>query len=199
MEKIILTDADGVLLDWNAGFDRFMLSKGHPRLPDTDADYSISGRHGISPDLAHSSIKEFNEGSYVAELAPFSDSVKYVGKLAEKGFRFTVVTSISDHPASAVYRKRNLLNHFGDIFDDVHCIAMGTNKFTTLQAWEGTKYFWIEDHMRQAEAGYENGLRPLLINHPYNTHYNTDLFPKVSFDTPWKDIYDIVCKDYNIY
>ena len=198
MEKIILTDADGVLLDWNTGFDNFMSTMGYPRIAGTDDDYSIATRHGISANLAHSYIKKFNEGSSVADLVPFADSVEYVTKLAELGFKFIVVTSISDHPDSYIYRKHNLNAHFGDVFEEINCIAMGASKYTTLQKWEGTNYFWIEDHMRQAEAGHENGLRPLLIDHPYNHHYSTDLFPKVSFESPWKDIYNIVCKDCGI-
>jgi hypothetical protein len=64
--------------------------------------------------------------------------------------------------------------------------------------WADTGYFWIEDHMRQAEAGHEAGLRPLLINHPYNHHYGTDLFPKVSFETPWAEIVNIVRNEYRV-
>ena len=63
--------------------------------------------------------------------------------------------------------------------------------------WADSKYFWIEDHMRQAEAGHEAGLRTILIKHPYNKHYYTDLFPIVSYETPWKEIYSIITAEYN--
>jgi len=52
--------------------------------------------------------------------------------------------------------------------------------------------------MRQAEAGYEAGLRTVLISHPYNSHYKTDLFPTVSYKSPWEEIYNMVCKEYNL-
>jgi FMN phosphatase YigB (HAD superfamily) len=196
MNKIILTDADGVLLDWNKGFEAFALSKGHPKVPGTDDDYRMYIRHNISADLAHNLIKEFNEGPDVEHLEPFSDSVEYVGKLAKLGFRFIVVTSISSHPDSKIYRTRNLNKHFGDVFDEIMCLEMGASKASALMRWAGTSYFWIEDHMRQAEAGYEAGLSPLLINHPYNHHYETDLFPKISFEKPWKQVYGAVLNRY---
>jgi len=196
MKKIILTDCDGVLVNWNDGFDKFMLEQGYPRIPWTDHEYSIAVRHGITHQQAQKFVAEFNESSRIANLGPFADSVEYVKKLADEGFRFIVVTSISDAPQANFYRTQNLISIFGDIFDEIVCLEMGISKAHELQRWAGTGYFWIEDHMRQAEAGYEVGLRTILINHPYNAHYGTDLFPKVSYKSPWQEIYAMV---HNVY
>lgn len=197
-EKIILTDADGVLVDWNSGFDKFMMSKGFPRKPNTEADYNISVRHGLSSHQSHEFVKEFNESRNIADLKPFADSVDNVLTLANLGFRFIVITSLSDHPDAQEYRTLNLKGIFGDIFDEIRCIKMGASKANTLRLWEDTGYFWIEDHMRQAEAGYEVGLKTVLINHPYNIHYTTDLFPKVSYETPWAEIVNMVRNEYQL-
>lgn len=197
-ERIILTDADGVLINWNDAFTSFMESKGHPRLPGTDSEYSISLRHNISTHEAMAYVKEFNESSAIENIKPFADSVEYVNKLADLGFRFIVVTSISSHPNAKKYRTKNLKGIFGDVFNDIHCIEQGASKANILLNWADTGYFWIEDHMRQAEAGHEVGLKTILINHPYNHHYITDLFPKVSYQSPWKEIFGIVCNHYEI-
>ena len=196
-ERIILSDCDGVLVNWNKGFESFMETKGHPKIADTEDDYSMAIRHGVNTLTAQALIKEYNEGPCIADLEPFADSIEYVKKLADDGFRFIVVTSISDAPEAKFYRTKNLAKLFGDVFDDIHCITMGASKAHILMNWADTGYFWIEDHMRQAEAGYEAGLKTILIDHPYNTHYNTDLFPKVSVTTPWKEIYDIITTEYN--
>ena len=198
MDKIILTDADGCLVDWNSGFNKFMDKRGMPQLPDTDDKYLLSLRHGISSSLATELVKEFNEGPQIEDLEPFADSVKYTQKLADLGFRFIVVTSISDAPQAKVFRTKNLTSIFGDIFDEINCIEMGASKAHILKNWQDTGYFWIEDHMRQAEAGYEAGLRTVLISHPYNSHYKTDLFPTDSYKSPWEEIYNMVCKEYNL-
>lgn len=197
MKKIILTDVDGCLLNWNDAFDRFMGAKGQPRIPNTDHEYSISARHNVSTTFAMECVKEFNEGPAIEHLEPFRDSVKYVQKLAQLGFRFIVVTSISSHPGAKIRRTKNLHNVFGDIFDEIHCIEQGASKAQILLNWADTGYFWIEDHMRQAEAGNEAGLKTILINHPYNTHYKTDLFPTVSYETPWREIYERICTEYD--
>ena len=47
-EKIILTDCDGVLCNWNDGFNKFMEDKGMPQLPNTDDQYLLSKRHNIT-------------------------------------------------------------------------------------------------------------------------------------------------------
>jgi FMN phosphatase YigB (HAD superfamily) len=198
MERLILTDCDGCLVDWNKGFEAFMEMKKHPKVPNTDHDYSMAIRHNMSHKDVHKYIKEFNESPYIADLEPFADSVEYVERLVGKGFKFIVVTSISNAPQAKYYRTKNLINLFGDVFDEIHCLEMGISKAAELEKWSDTGYFWIEDHMRQAEAGFEAGLKTVLISHPYNSHYETDLFPKVSFKQPWKEIYNMVCKEYGL-
>jgi len=197
-EKIILTDCDGVLCDWNLGLNKFMIKRGYPQLPNTDTEYSIAVRHGITQKQAQDYIKEFNQSSFISDLEPFADSVEYVKKLSDCGFRFIIVTSISDHPDAKIYRTQNVEKLFGKVFDNIVCLQMGASKAHMLSTWADSGYFWIEDHMRQAEAGYEAGLKTVLINHPYNFHYSTDLFPTVSYITPWKEIFNMVCKEYNI-
>jgi FMN phosphatase YigB (HAD superfamily) len=197
-EKLILTDADGVLVNWNASFVRYMTEKGFPQLPDTDTEYNISARHGVSSHQATECVKEFNESRHIADLNPFADSVDGILALSNLGFRFIVVTSISSHPDAHEYRSLNLKNLFGDVFDEIRCIEQGASKAATLTEWADTGYFWIEDHMRQAEAGHEAGLKTVLINHPYNSHYKTDLFPTVSFETPWAEIVNMVRKEYQL-
>ena len=199
MKKIILSDCDGCLVNWNEKFCEFMASKGHPRIPNTEHEYNISSRHNISTKLAMECVKEFNEGAIIEHLNPFADSVKYVNKFAQLGFRFIIVTSIGAHPGAKERRTKNLQNIFGDVFDEIHCIEQGASKANILMNWADTGYFWIEDHMRQAEAGHEAGLKTILISHPYNSHYKTDLFPTVSYEHPWKEIYEKVCLEYDIY
>jgi FMN phosphatase YigB (HAD superfamily) len=198
MEKHILTDVDGVLLCWEEGFNEFINSKGHPRIPGTETEYSMAARHGISTIQSLDYIREYNESDAMLSLKPFADSVKYVAKLADMGFRFTAITSMSDHPGAKIHRTNNLKALFGDVFDEVVCLEMGASKIHALMRWADSGLYWIEDHMRQAEAGHEAGLRTVLINHPYNNHYKTDLFPVVSYETPWAEIYKMVCKEYGI-
>lgn len=197
MEKIILTDCDGCILNWNDAFDEFMHGCGFPRVPFTDHEYSISKRHNIPTHESYKYIKEFNEGWRVSHLKPLADAVEYVDKLSSHGFKFIVVTSISDAETSFRYRSTNLKNVFGDIFEDIICLKMGAKKGEVLKKWEGSNYFWIEDHNENAIAGHELGLRSILVDHPYNRHHEVP-FRRVSHTTPWAEIYSEISSAYNL-
>lgn len=198
MEKIILTDSDGVLVSWFEGFKHFMAMKGIPVISGVDDHYSVSIRYGITPTESFNLIKEFNESSHIADLDSFADSVTYVKKLANDGFKFIVVTSLSDAPQAKYYRTMNLHKLFGNVFDEIKCLKMGMNKFDELNRWKNSGYFWIEDHTEQAEAGHKAGLKTVLIDHSYNSHYETNLFPTVSVENPWEEIYEMVKKEYRL-
>lgn len=198
MKKHILTDCDGCLCMWNEGFDRFMASKNIYGIEANKSSYSLIERYGIDPEQVDTFVTDYNESAYISDLKPFADSVEYIRKLVNQGFRFTVVTSISTNPQAKIYRTQNLVHLFGDIFDEIVCLETGINKSKELVRWKDSGYFWIEDHPVQAEAGHKAGLRTVLIKHPYNENYHKDLFPTVSHITPWKEIYEMVCKEYNL-
>lgn len=197
MQKIILTDCDGVLLNWVKGFDTFMKLRGHISI--SDAEYSVSKKYGISKEEAFSLIKEYNEGPLIEFLEPLRDSKEYIKKLADHNFRFICVTALSTHSEAAVRRNKNIKKLFGDVFNEVHCIGMGELKFEILnQKWKDSGLYWIEDTTHQAEAGLNAGLKPILVKHTYNEVYPTEKFLTVGNEKPWAEIYDIITAAYGI-
>jgi len=195
-ERLILTDSDGVLVDWINGFLQYMRDQGFEEQPGTEHEYLVAKRFNLPPEAGFQYAKAFNQSHALSQLSPIKNSVEVIKKLNEKhGFRFIVVTSVSDHPDAIKYRTLNLKNLFGDIFDEVKCLPIASNKFNELQRWKDTGYFWIEDHHSQAEAGHQNGLLPILINDATNAHYEAELFPRV---TDWDDIYNIICNHYGL-
>lgn len=197
-ERLILTDCDGTILDWNKAFEEFMYKKGYPKVPNTDQDYSIVVRHNVSKQQTKEFITEFNESSQIETLEPFADSAEYIKKLSDKGFKFIAITSVGHLPQIHRHRTQNLKKLFGDVFIEIYCLEMNACKADVLTKWANKEYFWIEDHKNQAEDGHRIGLKPILINHPYNLSYADNLFPKVSCKTPWKEIYKIICEDYKL-
>ncbi|HEY6437344.1 MAG TPA: hypothetical protein VIY47_12200 [Ignavibacteriaceae bacterium] len=197
-KKIILTDADGVLVTWIDGFEKFMKDKGHELIPDTEHHYGISDRYHVSDEESRLLVREFNEGPYLSSLLPYKDSLKYVPKLVDHGFKFVCITSISSHPNAAKYRRENLENLYGRNFLEICCLDTGTYKKPALMSWEGAEFFWIEDHIKNAEAGHELGLKSILVQQDHNQHYDTEHFPIVGPEEPWKEIYELICEDYNL-
>jgi hypothetical protein len=195
-KKLILTDADGVLVNWLSGFEKFMSERGYPREPNSEHEYLIPKRHkNVPEEVVHSLLREFADSEHIAHLDAYADSVKYVKLLSEQGFRFVVITALSDSPMATLNRMRNLHTHFGNVFDDIQCIRMGAMKTEFLRPWEGSGYFWIEDHPKQAQTGHDLGLKPILIDYPHNAEHEV-VFPRVSNHAPWEEIYEIIMKDY---
>jgi len=197
-KKIILTDADGVLLNWLARFDEYMASIGYKLKPGTDNHYSMTYRYDITDDEAYSLIKEYNKSPFIAELSPYADAQEYIAKLVEHGFKFVCITSLSSDPKAYEYRKQNLTNLFGDVFQELICLESGSAKEHVLKLWTDSDFFWIEDHIKNAEAGHALGLKSILVQQGHNGHYATDQFHVVGPDHPWKEIYHLVCKDYDL-
>lgn len=196
MSKHVISDVDGVLLLWNSAFEDFMLQKGFPRVNGTDQHYGITQRFGISVQQQDDYISEFNHSDSIKNLEPFADSLEYIPKIVNLGYRFIVVTSLGGDDNSRKNRRINLETHFGDIFDEVHCLGIGQNKYDVLCRWEDSKRFWIEDSPIQAEAGYAAGLRSILISHPYNELHDVgDRYPIVSNHKPWEEIYHMILMD----
>ena len=198
MEKIILVDCDGVLLFWNGAFEDHMLEQGYERVPGTDDQYSLAKRFGVDEDFIYNEVLKFNQSPKIADLKPYKDALDGISRLAKAGFRFTAITSLSDAPQSRTHRVNNLRAVFGDIFDEVICLPLASSKQYTLRRWAGSGLFWIEDHFKNAEAGHEEGLRSIVIDTPYNQHYNTDLFPRVDGEKPWEEICEIIFSHYKI-
>lgn len=202
MQKLILTDVDGVLLNWLEGFDTFMSEKGYYADPDNGHMYQLSLRHHIDQLEVYKVAKEFNTSEKIARLKPLADAREYVSKLQEHGFRFIAITSLSDHPNSYEFRKQNLEDLFGDIFDELICLDTGAPKADVLRRWEGSGLFWIEDHVKNALDGVDLGLRSVLVSAAHNAHIGPTVeetvFARVSEESPWAEIYDLVRSVYEL-
>lgn len=196
-ERLILSDCDGVLLLWNREFCKFMTELGHTLVrPDK---YNIHERYSVDSKLGSRLIREFNNSERISSLSPFRDSVEHVRKLASHGFSFVIITSLSDSADAKTLRTQNLQNVFGDVFSDIICLGVGSDKSTVLSNWKDSGLFWLEDHAGHAKDGHKLGLNSILIEHEYNAHHKGKIkFPIVSNTSPWSEIYKLICKDYGI-
>lgn len=194
-KRIILTDADGCLFNWNNSFNEFMVDSGFEIVPGEEENYSVAERFDLEPGIKMDFIKEFNHSDRIADLPPHADAQEYVAKLNDEGYKFVCITSLSEKPSAWDHRFDNLQKYFGDAIIDLHCLRIGVHKAKKLEEWKGSNLFWIEDHVGNAVAGAKLGLRAIVIDHVYNTQYNVDddlLYARTTKETPWADIYEIV-------
>lgn len=190
-DKVILTDCDGVLLDWEYSFASWMKSHGYRLVDNYSTHYSIHHRYGIEKQEAKKLTRLFNESSDIGYLTPLRDSIKYVRKLHEEhGYVFHVITSLSTSKSASELRKKNLNRVFGKgIFEEVVCLETGADKDDALEPYRDSECYWIEDKPENATLGADLGLSSIIIHHQYNSLYHDS---RVSRASNWKEIYRLI-------
>jgi hypothetical protein len=182
--KLILTDCDGVLLNWEFAFECWMETHGY-KVVDTSA-YNIGQRYGI--DNSKKLVRQFNESAAIGFLPPHRDAMHYVKKLHEEhGYVFRVITSLSLDPYAKKLREKNLIKLFGSAMESVICLDTGADKDEALEPYRGSGLYWIEDKIENAVVGSNLGLNSILMEHEHNMHYIDNLIPLVR---NWREIYD---------
>jgi len=201
--RIILTDVDGVLLEWEHHFTKWMLqntlfdergARYHPYrlLPDKQNTYWMEERFGITKEEIGKKIREFNRSAWMGTQRPMHESQTWVKLLHAEGWTFIPITSqTSDKPAQEL-RKKRMGELFGDqVFTNYHILGTGADKDSALAEFHGTGLYWVEDKPANALAGLRYGLKPIIIDHPYNQDLN---HPDIIRVSNWKQIHEILVK-----
>ena len=191
LNKVILTDADGVLLNWEWAFNVHMMENGFAEVEDSKLHYDMAVRYGITREQVVKLIRNFNASAAIGFLPPQRDAVYYVKKLHEKhGYKFHCITSVSADENAQKLREMNIQKIFGETtFERIVCLDTGAPKDDVLQEYEGTGLYWVEDHIKNAEVGYELGLNPLLMVHGHNMDHE---HPGITPVKNWQEIYQLI-------
>ena len=115
----------------------------------------------------------------------------YVKKLVEEhGFRFHVITSLSNDANAQELRKMNLRKLFGKVaFEKFVFLDTGADKDQALEPYRDTGYYWIEDKKINCEVGHAMGLKSILMEHGHSLDFDHPNIPVVK---NWREIYDII-------
>lgn len=184
-EKTILTDADGVLLDWNYAFELWMSERGYYATGPRDV-YEREVAYEMPRPEMRKLISHFNSSAAIGFLPPLRDAMYYVRKLAiEHGYVFRCITSLSKDKYACHLRTKNLKMLFGKrTFEEFVYLDTGADKDEALAEYKDSGCFWLEDKIQNAQAGAKAGLNPILVAGDFNV---TDEFPRY---WKWKDIYN---------
>jgi len=189
--KKILTDCDGVLLDWESAFHDWMVEKGYSKV--VHGTYNLAVAYDLPTDSKHDIVREFNDSAWMCCLPVLRDADQGVAKLFDHGYRFDVITSLSLDPYAKKLRWMNLDTHLGsDAFDELICLDTGADKDDALAVYKDSGLWWIEDKPENCDAGLRAGLRPILIDHLHNRWYNN---PDVIRVKDWAELVEVVLND----
>lgn len=196
MDKpLILTDVDDVCLNWIAGF-RMYASRvlGH-KITGLPQSWDMSEWLGVATsDEATAMVNDFNHGKWeFGCLPPVADAEKWLPRLA-KDHDIIAITCCSTDPATVALRRANLYHVFGDIFQDVICQPLGTNKTTNLlKHGHRNVVAWVEDKAEAAMHGHKVGYRSFLMHQDHNKkHRDENPHGPLHYVKDWSAINDLL-------
>lgn len=192
--RVILTDIDGVCLDWEYAFDIYLQTHGFTKVEGGDSQYDIGKRYGIDRTQGKKLVKIFNESAAIGFLPPLRDAMYYIKRLHEEhGYVFHAITSLSHDSNAQALRTMNLQKLFGKTaFEKFVYLDTGADKDDALKPYEGTGLWWIEDKYVNCMSGLNVGLRPLLMQHEHNDDFE---HPEIQKVNNWKQIYQLITAD----
>jgi len=186
-DKVILTDCDGVLLDWMYSFKQWMNRHGY--LEKNPSAYEVNVVFGLERSEAKKLVRMFNESATIRKIPPLRDAIKYVKKLHEEhGYVFHAVTSLSNDQYAQHLRTKNLIELFGPTaFEKYVYLDTGADKDEELCKYAGSGCYWIEDKPENARVGNSLGLNSYLMSWDFNQGVQD--IPRVQ---NWKELYNII-------
>ena len=113
-----------------------MEEHGHTKVKESSTIYNIGERYGIDIEQGRKLIKIFNDSAAVGFLPPLRDAVQYVTKLADEGWDFIAITSLSTNKYAKKLRSKNLAKLFGKL----PRMPYGVISRTSKQIWN-----WMVD------------------------------------------------------
>lgn len=198
-DKVIVTDCDGVLLDWETAFHEWMthceydIKKEGPKLT-----YHFEDTFDITREKGRELVREFNESAGIGFLEPFRDSVEGVKALVNEGYVFDVVTSLGKYGPAVALREMNLERVFGkECFREIVCLGLGEDKYDYLkERYENSGLFWIEDKFSNSIDGAKVGLKSILMEHDHNKWEKSSDY-RIRRAKNWSEVVDIILKNAN--
>lgn len=191
MEKTILTDVDGVLLDWTTAFEMWIENDKFPfdTFETSLHDYStIEDWLGITIEETGELIREFGNTEYFKKLPAYDDAIDVVNKLKQEGYSFVAITACDDDVNSIKNRKENLNLYFPNVFDEIIHTGLRSlhGKRPHLEKWQNC--FWVEDTYKHALVGQDVGHKVFLMSGNRNMNLD-EIHDEITLVDTWYDIY----------
>lgn len=184
-KPVLLTDVDGVILDWVKTFGEYAVSRGFTLRMEHPKTWEMTEWFGATTEQIRELISDMNSSAIFESIPAFPDAQKVLPILAEK-YDLVAITSCSSDALTVERRIKNL--ELIDVkFKDVHCLDFNVSKKDLLSAYPTT--LWVEDRFEGAESGVETGHKSFLINRSYNLNQFHQKIVKVD---SWHQIHSLL-------
>ncbi len=165
MNKTIITDIDGTVLDLAAKFEPWMEARGFAKAVLHD-QYGWEHHYGITEKMLDGLLREFMATEDFCRLPPIAHAELVFPALLRHDYTFVAVTAVPDNYVTKLLRRRNLFEALGQPFDFIHHVGFRGDKSDVLH--EYPRSVWVEDHRENALAGVRARHHTFLLDRPYN-------------------------------
>ena len=187
-KPILLTDLDGVSIDWLKGFVNYMEHElGHKAEHLKPKHFSMID---IFPEIEkpYLHIKDYQHTDHYREVESYKGSYEAYKTLKEMGVSVIAVTSCGEEKKIQENRLYNLEKNFPDIFDDIHLLDLGADKTQVLSKYDNSRF--IDDQLGNVLSGVKTGHKSYLWDMSYNKE---DELPENAFRA---ENWNIIVDDY---
>jgi len=172
MRKLLLTDVDGVVLNWSEQFNKY-LKQYHPDKALMDPTTFLQ-----TEDIGQL-IKGYNLTAWIGFLQPLRDAQEVLPRFKEQGWTIIACTSMGTDQYANALRKQNMEQVFPNVFDRIDIIPFMEPKDKWLSHYKDSGAVWVEDKWANAIAGADQRLNTYLMRHEYNANGDDSRITKV--------------------
>lgn len=177
-EKVIISDIDGVAIDWLQGFINYMESTHKIfALHDKPSQF---GMNDIFPGVAKpwEFILDYQHSEFYLNLDAYEDAQKSFKALHNNGFKIILLSSCGDSDFITKARTENIEDKFGDCIEELIMLPYASSKTEALLKLPQGAF--IEDQMKVAIEGVQTGKTTFIRNMPYNVNDHHDQVTRIN-------------------
>jgi hypothetical protein len=192
-KPVIMTDCDGVLLQWLAHTPSFVEDLGF------NGDHlkeSMSGNQFVpffevfcatNETEAKERLLQYNESHYMRSLPVIEEESIAVLNRLSKTHDIIVVTSFSDKEIAHKNRSANLKTHYNTNISELICLNPEEDKTETLKKYAESRnvVLWVDDQIKHVKHGINAGIDSFQFTHGMDCGRNTGEVKEIN---SWVDI-----------
>jgi len=131
-KKVILTDVDGILVQWASGLPYFAQKHGidTANILRTLVDEKFRDgleMFGFNERISNILMNEYNNSDFIKYLAGYKDAIQVVNRLKDE-YDFIAITALGTTNEALMNRCCNLNTLFPGAFRDIMCVNYGESK-----------------------------------------------------------------------
>ena len=168
-EVILLSDIDGVTIDWLDGFIKYCEKKGHKAKHNKPKEFGMTD---IFPTLEKpwELIKDYQDSEEYSNIKAYPEAVEVYNKLYDMGVKIIFVTSCITSDKVEEVRTKTMKEEFNGKFDHIEYLDFGASKLEVLNKYPSATY--IDDQLKMAIEGSETGHDSFVMDMSYNQNDN---------------------------